>query len=146
MASKKKQKKTNELFFEAYIGIDKLCCRKFGVSNGGVTEYIGKLIKTRLAPGRDDALTRLVKYRNIRNRIAHESRALENVNEIDKQDLKWMDSFKKQLERQRDPYSLYLQKTRKQAVRRIRGNRLKVASIVAAVVIVLAAAAFFIFK
>ena len=135
----------NELFLEAYIGMDKVCCHKFGVSNGGVTEYIGRLIKTKLAPGRDEALPRLVKYRNIRNRIAHESRALENIGEIGKQDLKWMESFKKLLERQADPYSLYLKKTRKSARRRKNARRAATVFVIA-LIVVAAAVAYFVFK
>ncbi len=145
MAGKKRQKKINELFLEAYIGMDKVCCNKFGMSNGGVTEYINKLIKTKLAPGRDEALPRLVKYRNIRNRIAHESGALENLAEIDKQDLKWMENFKKSIERQRDPYTLYLKKIKNQAKRR-KNMRGLVIGLIIALVIALAVAIFFIFK
>jgi hypothetical protein len=123
MASKRRQKKMNELFLESYIGMDKVCCRRFGVSNGGVTEYITRLIKVKLAPGRDEALPRLVKYRNLRNRIAHESRALESIGDITKSDLKWMDNFKRLLEKQRDPYSNYLKKARVEIRKRKRTRK-----------------------
>lgn len=145
MGNKRKQKRFNELFLDAYIEMDKICCHKFGVSNGGVTNYINRLINARFAPGRDEVLPRLVKYRNIRNRIAHEGGALENINEIAKPDLKWIDKFCKSLERKRDPFSLYLKKARKHAKRRKLAKKLIVALVIV-LVIAAAVAAYFILK
>ena len=116
--NKKKQRKLNEAFLDSYIEMDKLCCHKFGISSGGVTDYINRLINARFAPGRDDTLSRLIKYRNVRNKIAHESGALENLDEIAKSDLKWLAGFKKALDKKRDPFSAYLRKARKYARRR----------------------------
>lgn len=143
MSNKKKQKKLNEIFLDTYIGMDKVCCRKFGVAIGGVTEYVNRLINARNAPGRDEALTRLVKYRSTRNKIAHERGALENISDISKSDIKWIERFTKSVERKKDPYFSYLKKAR----RRIRGRKaLKVVIIAAVILIAAAVAAFFILK
>ena len=114
----KKQKRLNETFLNAYIEVDKVCCQKFGISTGGVTDYINRLINARFAPGRDEVLPKLVKYRNARNKLAHEEGALENDTEIIKPDIKWLEGFKKNLDRKKDPFSVYLRKARKYARRR----------------------------
>lgn len=110
--------KLNSAFLSTYNGLDKLCCQKFGVVTGGTTEYINRLINARFAPGRDEVLPRLVKYRNIRNRIAHESGAIEKLDGITRADLRWISSFTKDLDKKRDPISLYLRKSRRYARRR----------------------------
>ena len=144
MANKRRRKRMNELFLESYIGVDKVCCRKFCISNGGVTEYITRLINLKLAPGRDEVLSRLVKYRNIRNRIAHESRALENIGDITKADLMWMNNFNRLLERQRDPYSNYLKKTH--GARRKREGKRRFALVLILLLIAAAVAAYMYLK
>lgn len=133
----KRQRKINESFLDSYIGMDKICCHKFGVSSGGVTAYINRLISTRLAPGRDEALQRLVKYRSIRNKFAHESGALENMTEIAKADLKWLERFKKELNKSRDPYFAYLKKAHRVA----RRKRAKKVFLVILILLLIAAAA-----
>ena len=133
MGYRRRQKRYNELFLDAYIELDKICCHKFGVSNGGVTSYINRLINARFAPGRDEALPRLVRYRNIRNRIAHERGALEHIGEVAKADLKWIHRFCKQLNRKRDPFSLYLKKARRHAKKRKFVRALVIAGVVLAV-------------
>lgn len=141
----KRQRKLNEMFLDSYIDMDKICCRKFGVSSGGATAYINRLISTKLAPGRDEALQRLVKYRSIRNKFAHESGALENITDITKADLKWLDRFKKELNKNRDPFSAYLKKARKLS----RKKKAKKVAIVVFILLLIAAAAvayFMLFK
>ena len=128
--------KYNNAFLNAYIELDKICCQKFGVVSGGITDYINRLINARFAPGRDDVLPRLVQYRNIRNRMAHEAGALQSITEITKSDLKWINEFVKLMEKKADPISLYLKKARKYAKRR---RAKKLPFILAAIVIVLAA-------
>lgn len=108
----------NSLFLNSYIELDKICSQKFGKVSGGVTEYINRLVNSRFAPERDEVLPRLVKYRNVRNRIAHEEGALGQISEITKLDLKWLDSFKRDLQKKRDPISVYLRRARKYAKRR----------------------------
>ena len=111
-------RRINEAFLSAYMELDKDCCEKFGVTTGGVTEYINRLNNARFAPGRDDVLPRLVRYRNLRNKFAHEVGAVRRVDEITKVDVNWLRSFNKDVLRRRDPISVYLRKARKYARRR----------------------------
>ncbi len=115
---KKKLMKINESFLDAYVRMDMICCEKFGIATGGATEYINRLINSRFAPGRDEVLPRLVKYRNIRNRIAHEENALFTIDELTKSDIKWLGAFGKTISKKKDPISVYLRRARRYARRR----------------------------
>ena len=108
----------NEKFLNTYIELDKLCCEKFGVASNGVTEYINRLNNARFAPNRDEVLGNLNKYRNLRNILIHEHKAMKKNKVLVKADLKWMKKFKKALKRKKDPISAYLRKARKYARRR----------------------------
>lgn len=111
-------KRINERFLTSYMELDKECCDKFGVTTGGVTEYINRLNNARFAPGRDDVLPRLVRYRNLRNKFSHEVGALRRVDEITKVDVHWIRTFNRDLIRKRDPISAYLKKARRYVRRR----------------------------
>lgn len=111
-------RRLNESFLNCYVELERDCCEKFGVSSGGVTEYINRLNNARFAPGREDVLPRLVRYRNIRNKMAHELGLVRRVNEISKSDIAWLKKFDKDVVRQRDPISIYLRKARRFARRR----------------------------
>ena len=111
-------KRLNERFLACYIELDKDCCEKFGTATGGITEYINRLNNAKFAPGRDEALPRLVKYRNIRNKMAHEFGSIRKINEVTKADISWVRKFDKDLIRRRDPISAYLKKARRYARRR----------------------------
>ena len=111
-------RRLNERFLASYIELDKNCCEKFGVSSGGVTEYINRLNNARFAPGREDALPRLVKYRNLRNKMAHELGSLRKMNDVTKADLAWIRKFDKDITRRKDPISAYLKRARRYARRR----------------------------
>lgn len=113
-----KNHKINETFLNTFIEVDKTCSAKFGVSGSGVNEYINRLRNARFAQGRDEVLPRLVRYTNLRNRLAHEAGALRQIDEITKADVKWLSSFEKILEKKKDPLSLYLRKARRYARRR----------------------------
>ncbi len=114
-------KKNNEAFFETYIAIDKMCCEKFGIEKYGITEYITRLNSTRFAPKREDVLPTLVKYRNLRNTLAHDEAALKSSNDITKNDVKWLRDFEKQIKKKRDPLSAYLRKAyRHRRLRKLR--------------------------
>ena len=106
-------KKLNEKFMSAYIELDSVCGEKFNVANGGVTEYINRLNNARVAPGRDDALPKLVRYRTIRNVIAHEVGSVKKDNGIGKADIAWLAKFAKDVKKKTDPISLYLRKARR---------------------------------
>ncbi len=111
-------KRLNERFLSSYIELEKNCCEKFGVATGGVTEYINRLNNARFAPGRDEALPRLVRYRGIRNKMAHEMGTLRRMNEITKADIAWVRKFDRDITRRKDPISLYLRRARGLARRR----------------------------
>lgn len=111
-------RKLNEQFLTSYTVLDKNCCEKFGVSSGGITEYINRLNNARFAPGREEALPRLVRYRNLRNKMAHEIGSLRKMNDVTKSDVVWLKKFDKDVSRRRDPISSYLKKARRYARRR----------------------------
>ena len=106
-------KRLNEKFLKNFIELDKLCCEKFGVATGGVTEYINRLNNARFAPDRDIVLPRLVKYRNIRNLFAHEPGAIRKSEEVVKEDVNWLFHFRHDVQKKRDPISKYLRKARR---------------------------------
>ena len=115
-------RKLNEKFVNNFIELDKLCCEKFGVASNGVTEYVNRLNNARFAPNRDEVLPELVKYRNLRNRFAHEPQALRKSSDISKADVKWVAKFKKSTKKKKDPISKYLKKARRFARRRKAGK------------------------
>ena len=137
--------KLNSAFLNSYIELDKICSLKFGTVTGGVTEYINRLINARFAPNRDDTLPRLVRYRNIRNRIAHEEGALGNIDEISKSDIRWIEGFKHELNKKKDPISVYLRKARSFARRRKVRRALTAASVITVLLLAAAAAAYFLY-
>ena len=126
-------KKLNVAFLNAYVELENLCSQKFGVKYGGVTEYVNRLINARFAPGRDDVLPALVKYRNIRNRMVHENGTANNADEVTKADLKWLRDFTHDVERKRDPISMYLRKARRYM--RMRGF-VRVLAVIGAIAVV----------
>ena len=127
-------RRLNERFLASYIALDKNCCEKFGVANSGVTEYINRLNNTRFAPGREEALPRLIRYRNIRNKMAHELGSLRRMSEVTKYDLKWIRTFDKDITKRRDPISKYFKRARRYARRRKIKKYLTVFSIILAAV------------
>ena len=132
-------RKINEKFLGIFLELDKLCCEKFGVATNGVTEYINRLNNARFAPDRDEVLPRLVKYRNLRNRFAHEPQAIRKCDDINKEDVKWVTKFKKATKKKNDPISKYLKKARRFARRRKLRKVLLVVLIIAAIAAVAAA-------
>lgn len=99
--------KNNLIFFNAYIELDKACANRMGVKQNGVSSYINKLVEHRFAPGRSEALAKLIKYRNCRNTMAHEANALRDGSEVTKADIKWIQSFTRLVSRKADPISKY---------------------------------------
>ena len=132
-------RKINEKFLGVFLELDKLCCEKFGVATNGVTEYINRLNNARFAPDRDEVLPRLVKYRNLRNRFAHEPQAIRKCDDINKEDVKWVTKFKKATKKKNDPISKYLKKARRFARRRKLRKVLLVVLIIAAIAAAVAA-------
>ena len=137
-------RRINEAFLSAYMELDKDCCEKFGVTTGGVTEYINRLNNARVAPGRDDVLPRLVRYRNLRNKFAHEVGAVRRVDEITKVDVNWLRAFDRDVVKKRDPISSYLRKARKFARRRKLRRKLYLAA--AGIIVILAVVVYFLLR
>ena len=109
------RKKKNTEFLEAYVEFETVCCGMFGSRSGGATEYINILIKEHSIPKRESILPKLVSYRNIRNRMAHEEGALSKIKEIDASDVRWLEKFAKSVSRQKDPVSIYIERTSKKS-------------------------------
>lgn len=131
----KVSKRLNERFLKSFLELDKLCCDKFGVTTGGVTEYINRLNNARFAPDRDIVLPRLVKYRNIRNLFAHEPGAIRKSEEVTKEDVNWLFRFRLDMQKKRDPISKYLRKARRFA----RARKIKRALIITLIALLLIA-------
>ena len=113
-----KANKINQQFLVAYIEVDRACAAKLGVASAGAYEYIRRLTNTRFAPGRDEALTRLSRYREIRNRISQDPGCFSSLSEISKDDVRWLKNFKGLLDEKLDPISVYL----KNAGKYVRGR------------------------
>jgi hypothetical protein len=131
-------RRLNEKFLTCYLELEKDCCDKFGVSTGGITEYINRLNNARFAPGREEALPRLVRYRNLRNKLAHEIGSLRKSNEVSKADISWIRKFNKDLVKRRDPISAYLKRARRYARRRRLKRYLTFTSIMIALILAIA--------
>ena len=134
-------KRLNERFLKGFLELDRLCCEKFGVATGGVTEYINRLNNARFAPDRDIVLPRLVKYRNIRNLFAHEPGAIRKSEEVTKDDVNWIFRFRLDMQKKRDPISKYLRKARRFA----RARKIKRAAFISLVVLLVIAIAVIVF-
>ena len=129
-------RRLNEEFLSSYMKLDSICCDKFHVASGGVTAYINRLNNARFAPDREEVLPRLVRYRNIRNRMAHEAGAIRRSSELTKVDVAWVKKFAAAVEKQRDPISAYLRKARIYAKKRKLKKYLTVAAFIALAAIV----------
>lgn len=108
--------KINLAFFNAYLELDKICAQRLGISKSGVTAYINNLVDCRYAPDRNDVLRKLIKYRKIRNILAHEPIAMTELNEITKEDIKWVNQFTKTVDKKKDPISRYERKLKRQEI------------------------------
>lgn len=108
--------RTNMSFFKAYIELEKACEARLGVNKSGVSAYIARLVDLRFAPGRSEVLTKLIKYRKCRNAIAHEENAIEQSEEITKDDVKWVNRFTKSVNSKNDPVSRYYRKAKLYAI------------------------------
>ena len=128
--------KINMSFFNAYLELDKICAQRLEINRGGVSAYIGRLVELRFAPNRSEVLPRLLKYRKLRNIIAHEEGAFAELDEITKADVVWLNRFARSVSRGSDPVSRYERKARNYALWR----RLRVAFIFIIALAVLAVA------
>ncbi len=104
--------KINMSFFNAYKELDSACADRLGISRGGVSAYIGRLVELRFLPERSEVLARLVKYRKIRNILAHEENAFDKSYDINKSDIEWLCRLARKMRHGSDPVSKYERKVR----------------------------------
>lgn len=114
-------KKINNKFIKAYAQMEAQCQEKFGITAGGVDEYVKRLESARFAPNRDEVLSKLTAYKHIMQRFENEPNALKTVKEIGKADVQWAKKFFVTLKKKKDPISRYLKSARKYA----RGRKLR---------------------
>lgn len=105
-------KKLNVKFVEAYAQLDNTCGKKFGLSSGGVTEYIDRLDRARFAPERNETLQALNQYRELRNTLVHDALQMKRSSVAQGSDVRWIKDFTKKLNKQKDPISAYLKKAK----------------------------------
>ena len=108
--------KINMSFFNAYLELDKACANRLEVSRGGVSAYINNLADLRFAPERSEVLPKLLKYRKLRNIIAHEEGAFSDIDEITKADVKWLNHFTAKVNKKQDTISRYERRARWYAI------------------------------
>jgi hypothetical protein len=108
--------KTNLTFFNAYLELDKACNQYFEISKGGATTYINRLKELEFGPDKSESLSKLIKYRKLRNIIAHEADALDDITEITKEDIAWLNDFIRLVEKKKDPISKYERRIKTYAV------------------------------
>jgi hypothetical protein len=137
------KKKLNQTFLTTYEKFDTVCNQRFDLTTGGATEYINRLNNARFAPGRDDILPRLVNYRTTRNNFAADPALVKKSADLTKDDLTWMRDFVRDLEKEKDPISVYLKKARKYVRSRKTKKVLAVVGIIVLVAAAVGAAAFF---
>lgn len=128
-------KKLNERFLAEYAELDEACCEKFGIAENGVEAYMNRLDKIRFAPDRNVVLSTLLKYKNLKGKLANDARAVKKDNEISKNDINWVKKFKKSLNQSKDPISSYLKKAHRYARNQKLKNRIITVVILALVIV-----------
>ena len=134
----KKSIKERESFIGYYDAVEQGCCDKFGVTAGGIREYVTRLNNIRFAPDRDEVLPKLVEYAKLRTSLNETTEGILEI-EPQKADSEWLKDFAQKLSKKQDPISAYLKKARRYARRR-RFTRV----VIVLLVLALAAAAAFI--
>lgn len=109
------KKKINNNYIKAYAQLESRCQEKFGVTAGGVDEYVKRLESARFAPNRDEVLGKLSAYQSLSRRFDTEPNAIRHIKEVQKDDIKWVKKFAGALKAKKDPISRYLKSARKYA-------------------------------
>lgn len=108
----------NRKFLSEYIKLDRAISQMLGISFGGISEYITRLGAGPLREREKELISRLVRYRAYRNKLAHEVGALEGLSSITKEDVRWVRSFTSLVKKKRDSLSVFKRKEeRKNAFR-----------------------------
>ena len=137
------KKKLNNNYIKAYAQLESRCQEKFGVTAGGVDEYVKRLESARFAPKREEVLGKLSAYQALSRRFDTEPNALRHIKEVQKDDIKWVKKFTGDLKGKKDPISRYLKSARKYARGR-KARRILITILILAVIAgaAVAAAAF----
>lgn len=131
------KKKLNNNYIKAYAQLESRCQEKFGVTAGGVDEYMKRLESARFAPNRDEVLGKLNAYQSLSRRFDTEPNAVRHIKEVQKSDIQWVKKFALSLKKKKDPISRYLKSARKYA----RGRKARRIFITILILLVLAGAA-----
>jgi hypothetical protein len=109
------KKKINNNYIKAYAQLESKCQEKFGVTAGGIDEYVKRLESARFAPNREEVLGKLSAYQSLYRRFETEPNAVRNIKEVQKDDIKWVKKFALSLKKKKDPISRYLKSARRYA-------------------------------
>ena len=131
------KKKLNNNYIKAYVQLESRCQEKFGITAGGVDEYVKRLESARFAPNRDEVLGKLNAYQSLSRRFEVEPNAVLNIKEVQKSDIQWVKKFTLSHKKKKDTISRYLKSARKYA----RGRKARRVFITILILLVLAAAA-----
>ncbi len=131
------KKKINNNFSKAYAQMESQCQEKFGVSAGGVDEYVKRLESARFAPDREDVLGKLSAYQHISQRFENEPNAARTIKELEKNDVQWVKKFGDSLKKKNDPISRYLKSARKY----VRGRKIRRAILTILIILIVLAGA-----
>ena len=131
------EKRLNNNYIKAYAQLESRCQEKFGITAGGVDEYVKRLESARFAPNRDEVLGKLNAYQSLSRRFEVEPNAVRHIKEVQKSDIQWVKKFTLSLKKKKDPISRYLKSARKYA----RGRKARRVFITILILLVLAAAA-----
>ena len=126
------RKKINNNFTKAYSQMEGNCQEKFGVTAGGIDEYVKRLESARFAPNRDEVLGKLSTYQNLSDRFASDPNSSRRIKDVEKADVRWVKQFGDSVKKKKDPISRYLKSAHKYAKKR------KAARIFTALIILLA--------
>lgn len=131
------KKKINNNFTKAYSQMEGQCQEKFGVTAGGIDEYVKRLESARFAPNRDEVLGKLSAYQSLSMRFENEPNAVRTIKEVEKDDIQWVKKFGNSVKKKKDPYSRYL----KSAHRYARGRKIRRVFLTILILAILAGAA-----
>lgn len=115
------RKKINNNFTKAYSQMEGHCQEKFGVTAGGIDEYVKRLESARFAPNRDEVLGKLSTYQNLSDRFANEPNSARRIKDVEKADVRWVKQFGDSVKKKKDPISRYLKSARRYA----RGRKIR---------------------
>ena len=111
----------NVTFFEEFKRLDKICREIYGVSQGGVTNYIEDMksvsaFESKEIPSWDSDLKFLIKMRHIRNQLSHGIDTM-NLPMCGQSDILWLKDFYNRILEQSDPIALLYQRRKEKAAR-----------------------------